>query len=150
MLRAFAGKVLESKKQVLHLSRYVRGKFFWYYYIIYICFADFASWKLHVYNLCCCRILPKISVQDTTMSLKYGVPVWAHVFWEWVQDINTVVLGDMWWNHPILKVVIFTNAHVSWVQKVTEQLEYYENDMYHVHGNHISNKIRDFGLTWAL
>lgn len=50
----------------------------------------------------------------------------------------------------ILKVVIFTNAHVSWVQKVTEQLDYYENDMYHVHGNHISNKIRDFGLTWAL
>lgn len=95
MFRAFAGKVLESKKQVLHLSRYVRGKFFWYYYIIYICFADFASWKLHVYNLCCCRILPKISVQDTTMSLKYGVPVWAHVFWEWAQDINTVVLGDM-------------------------------------------------------
>lgn len=29
------------------------------------------------------------------MSLKYGVPVWAHVFWEWAQDINTVVLGDM-------------------------------------------------------
>lgn len=50
----------------------------------------------------------------------------------------------------ILKVVIFTNAHVSWVQKVTEQLEYYENDMCHVHGNHMSNKIRDFGLTWAL
>lgn len=20
------------------------------------------------------------------MSLKYGVPVWAHVFWEWAQD----------------------------------------------------------------
>lgn len=29
------------------------------------------------------------------MSLKYGVPVWVHVFWEWAQDINTVVLGDM-------------------------------------------------------